>query len=124
MGWAGSHSVAWMVRVPPEMTQPVLAGQTYGRSPAVQVSVGASGAIFGAAGALVSLQYLRKLPATAMVLKRDLAGIGTFVLYNLASGDAVNVDPATLSDAERLARGAHRLPDSLGAALDALARQF
>jgi TonB family protein len=52
----------------------------------IQVSVGASGAIFGAAGALVSLQYLRKLPATAMVLKRDLAGIGTFVLYNLAYG--------------------------------------
>jgi glutamine synthetase len=38
----------------------------------------------------------------------------------LDPGDAVNVDPATLSDAERLARGAHRLPDSLGAALDAL----
>jgi len=52
----------------------------------IQVSVGASGAIFGAAGALVSLQYLRKLPATAMVLKRDLAGIGTFLLYNLAYG--------------------------------------
>lgn len=39
----------------------------------------------------------------------------------LEPGEAVNVDPATLSDAERLARGAHRLPDSLGAALDALA---
>src|SRR5499433_3217789 len=38
----------------------------------------------------------------------------------LDPGDAVNVDPATLSDAERLARGAHRLPDSLGAALDCL----
>lgn len=50
------------------------------------VSVGASGAIFGAAGALVSLQYLRKLPATAMVLRRDLAGIGTFVVYNLVYG--------------------------------------
>jgi glutamine synthetase len=39
----------------------------------------------------------------------------------LDPGDAVNVDPATLTDAEREARGAHRLPDSLGAALDALA---
>ena len=39
----------------------------------------------------------------------------------LDPGEAVNVDPATLSDAEREARGAHRLPDSLGAALDALA---
>jgi glutamine synthetase len=38
----------------------------------------------------------------------------------LDPGEAVNVDPATLSDAERLARGARRLPDSLGAALDAL----
>src|SRR5690348_8405307 len=38
----------------------------------------------------------------------------------LDPGDAVNVDPATLSDAERLARGARRLPDSLAAALDAL----
>ena len=36
-------------------------------------------------------------------------------------GDAVNVDPATLSEAERSARGAHRLPVSLSAALDALA---
>jgi glutamine synthetase len=38
----------------------------------------------------------------------------------LDPGEAVNVDPATLSDAERLARGAHRLPTSLDAALDAL----
>jgi glutamine synthetase len=34
--------------------------------------------------------------------------------------EAVNVDPATLSDTERLAAGAHRLPGSLDAALDAL----
>jgi glutamine synthetase len=39
----------------------------------------------------------------------------------LDPGEAVNVDPATLTDAERDARGAYRLPDSLGAALDALA---
>jgi glutamine synthetase len=39
----------------------------------------------------------------------------------LDPGDAVNVDPATLSPAQRTARGARRLPDSLGAALDALA---
>jgi glutamine synthetase len=39
----------------------------------------------------------------------------------LDPGEAVNVDPATLSEAEREARGARRLPDSLGAALDALA---
>ena len=35
-------------------------------------------------------------------------------------GEAVNVDPATLSDAERAAMNAHRLPASLNAALDAL----
>ncbi len=39
----------------------------------------------------------------------------------LDPGAAVNVDPAALSPAERDARGARRLPDSLGAALDALA---
>jgi glutamine synthetase len=38
----------------------------------------------------------------------------------LDPGEAVNTDPATLSDAQRLALGAHRLPSSLGAALDAL----
>ena len=36
-------------------------------------------------------------------------------------GEAVNVDPATLSDADRAAAGAHRLPASLNEALDALA---
>jgi glutamine synthetase len=38
----------------------------------------------------------------------------------LDPGQAVNVDPATLSDDERAARGIHRLPSSLGEALDAL----
>jgi glutamine synthetase len=35
-------------------------------------------------------------------------------------GPAVNVDPATMSEAERVAAGARRLPQSLGEALDAL----
>jgi glutamine synthetase len=39
----------------------------------------------------------------------------------LDPGEAVNVDPATLTDAQRLAVGAHRLPASLAEALDALA---
>src|SRR5215470_3802746 len=39
----------------------------------------------------------------------------------LNPGEAVNVDPAVLTEDERLARGARRLPDSLGAALDCLA---
>jgi glutamine synthetase len=38
----------------------------------------------------------------------------------LDPGEAVNVDPAVLTEAERKARGARRLPDSLGAALDCL----
>ncbi len=38
----------------------------------------------------------------------------------LDPGEAVNTDPATLTDAERLRAGARRLPESLGAALDAL----
>src|SRR6516162_1710816 len=39
----------------------------------------------------------------------------------LDPGEPMNVDPATLSEAERAAAGAHRLPASLNAALDALA---
>ncbi len=39
----------------------------------------------------------------------------------LDPGEPVNVDPATLSEAERAAVGARRLPRSLGEALDALA---
>jgi glutamine synthetase len=35
-------------------------------------------------------------------------------------GEAMNVDPSTLSESERAERGAHRLPASLNAALDAL----
>jgi glutamine synthetase len=38
----------------------------------------------------------------------------------LDPGEAVNVDPATLTDSERLRAGAQRLPESLDAALDAL----
>jgi len=38
----------------------------------------------------------------------------------LDPGEAVNVDPATLTNAERAAAGAHRLPASLAEALDAL----
>jgi glutamine synthetase len=42
------------------------------------------------------------------------------IRHKLDPGEAVNVDPATLSDAEREQRGIHRLPSSLGEALDAL----
>ena len=39
----------------------------------------------------------------------------------LDPGEAVNTDPATMTDTERLRAGAHRLPESLSVALDALA---
>jgi len=39
----------------------------------------------------------------------------------LDPGEPINVDPATLTEAERAEAGAHRLPASLAAALDALA---
>jgi glutamine synthetase len=45
-----------------------------------------------------------------------LAGIR----QNLEAGQAVNVDPATMTDAERAAAGVRRLPESLDDALDAL----
>jgi glutamine synthetase len=38
----------------------------------------------------------------------------------LDPGEAMNVDPATLTESDRAASGAHRLPASLAAALDAL----
>jgi glutamine synthetase len=49
-----------------------------------------------------------------------LAGLDG-IRRKLDPGEAVNVDPATLSDAERKSAGASRLPSSLDAALDALA---
>jgi glutamine synthetase len=55
--------------------------------------------------------------ALGAVIQAGLDGIRR----KLDPGEAVNVDPATLSDAERLAVGAHRLPTSLAEALDALA---
>jgi glutamine synthetase len=38
----------------------------------------------------------------------------------LDPGEALNVDPSTLTESERAEHGAHRLPASLAAALDAL----
>lgn len=43
------------------------------------------------------------------------------VRRELDPGEATNVDPGTLSEAERAARGIQRFPETLGAALDALA---
>jgi rhomboid protease GluP len=46
---------------------------------------GASGAIFGLAGVLVSFVYLKKTPANLQISKM-LSSLGTFILYNLAFG--------------------------------------
>ena len=50
------------------------------------VSAGASGAIFGVAGALVALQYLRNLPLAAGFIQHNFKSIAPFVLYNLIDG--------------------------------------
>ena len=51
--------------------------------------------------------------------RQRLAGLDG-IRGKLDPGEAVNVDPATLSEAERAASGTHRLPASLNEALDAL----
>lgn len=47
---------------------------------------GASGAIFGMAGVLVSYVYLKKTPAHLQINSRMLGSLGTFIAYNLAFG--------------------------------------
>jgi rhomboid protease GluP len=47
---------------------------------------GASGAIFGLAGVLVSFVYLKKTPANLQINRKMLSSLGTFILYNLAFG--------------------------------------
>jgi rhomboid protease GluP len=50
------------------------------------VSAGASGAIFGMAGVLVSYVYLKKTPSHITINSRMLGSLGTFIAYNLAFG--------------------------------------
>jgi rhomboid protease GluP len=52
------------------------------------VSAGASGAVFGVAGALVAFWHLGKVALPRSLIKRDFIGILTFVGYNLAFGFA------------------------------------
>ena len=49
-------------------------------------SAGASGAIFGMAGVLVSYVYLKKTPSHIAINKKMLGSLGTFIAYNLAFG--------------------------------------
>lgn len=53
------------------------------------VSIGASGAIFGVAGALLAVLYLKHVPIPKVYLKKNLGSIGAFVVYNLAFGAIV-----------------------------------
>lgn len=55
------------------------------------VSVGASGAIFGVAGALAAMVYFKKLPVDRALLKRDIGSIGAVIFYNLIIGAAVPI---------------------------------
>ncbi len=50
------------------------------------VSVGASGAIFGIAGALFSSLYLKNREVPTGFLRAHVSSIGTFILYNLIFG--------------------------------------
>ncbi len=57
----------------------------------MRVSVGASGAIFGVAGALAALVYFKKLPVDRAMLRRDVGSIGGMILINLLIGARVPV---------------------------------
>jgi rhomboid protease GluP len=50
---------------------------------------GASGAIFGLAGVLVSFVYLKKTPSHLQINRRMLSSLGTFIFYNLIYGAAI-----------------------------------
>jgi rhomboid protease GluP len=52
---------------------------------------GASGAIFGLAGVLVSYIYLKKTPSNLQLNSRFLGSLGTFIFYNLVFGEAVHI---------------------------------
>jgi len=57
-----------------------------------RVSAGASGAIFGVAGALVSYLALKKTPMDSALVKRNLRSLGIFIFYNLLYGVSGRVD--------------------------------
>jgi len=50
------------------------------------VSAGASGAVFGIAGALVSLFYLGNIRAPSEMMRKSLGSVGTFIVYNFVYG--------------------------------------
>ncbi len=52
----------------------------------LSAGAGASGAIFGMAGVLVTYVYLKKTPAHIQINRKMLSSLGTFIAYNLAFG--------------------------------------
>ena len=50
---------------------------------------GASGAIFGMAGALFTFVYLKKRPAHLQINKKMLSSLGSFIFYNLVIGASI-----------------------------------
>jgi membrane associated rhomboid family serine protease len=59
-----------------------------------KVGAGASGAIFGVAGALVSYFALKKTPLDRALVNRNLKSLGIFIFYNLLYGMRGGVDNA------------------------------
>lgn len=59
-----------------------------------RVSAGASGAVFGAAGGLVTFLYLKKAPINMEYATRRLKSLGIFIAYNLIYGMKAGVDNA------------------------------
>ncbi len=57
----------------------------------MEVSVGASGAIFGIAGALIAALYLGRLPVPPAAVRSTLKSLLTFAAYNLFFGAVVGV---------------------------------
>jgi membrane associated rhomboid family serine protease len=57
-----------------------------------RVSAGASGAIFGVAGALLSYLALKKTPMDSALVKKNLKSLGLFIFYNLLYGVRGGVD--------------------------------
>src|SRR5262249_12214635 len=55
----------------------------------MSAGAGASGAIFGMAGVLVSFVYLKKTPAHLKINKKMLSSLGTFIFYNLVIGASI-----------------------------------
>jgi len=50
------------------------------------ISAGASGAVFGVAGGLAALFYVRNVQAPTAAMKKSLASVAIFILYNLVYG--------------------------------------